>query len=172
MFPYVQELAECIEAKKKSLTTPQVWLKVGATESRFKLLCPKTYDAVCKSEGASPAAGAVATGQGASPAAGSVAQGQGESPAAGEPGAGATEEEEATPPFVDMFWELYKRKGLGRGKLTMRYSEICVPISCFQIKDAAVRAGICKAGNNVDMLLPCLTDEEELCKGDSLGYLS
>ena len=96
VFPYVQELAECIEAKRKSLTTPQVWLKVGATESRFKLLCPKIYDAICKGEGASPPAGAVAKGQGASPAAGSVAQGEGASPAASEPGAGATEEE-ATP---------------------------------------------------------------------------
>ena len=113
VFPYVQELAECTEVIRKSLTTPQVWLKVGATESRFKLLCPKTYVAICKSEGASPAAGAVAKGQGASPAAGSVAQGEGASPAASEPGAGATEEE-ATPPFVDMFWELYKRKDLGR----------------------------------------------------------
>ena len=53
----------------------------------------------------------------------------------------------------------------------MVYVEICVPISCFQIKDAAVRAGICKAGNNVEMWLPCLTNDEKLCKGDSLGYL-
>ena len=54
----------------------------------------------------------------------------------------------------------------------MMYAEISVPTSCFQIKDAAVRAGICKAGNNVEMWLPCLTNEEELCKGDSLGYQS
>ena len=54
----------------------------------------------------------------------------------------------------------------------MRYSEICVPISCFQIKDAAVRAGISKAGNNIDMWLPYLTNEEGLCRGDSLGLQS
>ena len=44
------------------------------------------------------------------------------------------------------------------------------PSSTAQVKDAAVRAGMSKPGSGVDMCLPYLTNEEELCKGDSLGF--
>ena len=155
VFPYVQDLAQCTQAKRRSQTTPQVWLKVGDTTSGFKLLPPKS--------------GAGAMGEGASSAAGAGAEGEGASPAANEAGAGVTEEEK-TPPFVDLFWELYKRKGLGRGKLTMVHAEVAVPSSTAQLKDAAVRAGMSKPGGGVDMWLPYLTNEEGLCKGDSLGF--
>ena len=162
VFPYVQDLAQCNPAKRRSQTTPQVWLKVGDATTGFKLLPPKS-GAGAMGEGASSAAGAGAHGEGASPravagpivegaisAACAGAEGEGASPAATEAGAGATEEE-ATPPFVDMFWELYKRKGLGSGSWIMVYAEIPVPTSCFQIKEAAVRAGMGKAGNHVDL---------------------
>ena len=102
VFPYVQDLKQPINAKKKSQTVPQVWVKIGSTDTAFKLMPPKP-DA-----GESPL-----TDAGARPP-----QGSGGSPAAGEAEEGESTEE-APPPMLDLFWELYKRKGEGNGGLSI-----------------------------------------------------
>ena len=154
VFPYVQDLKQPINAKKKSQTVPQVWVRIGSTDTAFKLM-PPTPDA-----GESPL-----TDAGARPP-----QGSGESPAAGDAAGGASTEE-APPPMLDLFWELYKRKADGNGGLKMMYVEVSVPSASMSVKDPQVRAGMSKACGSVEVSLPYLTNQGQLARGDSLGLL-
>ena len=62
------------------------------------------------------------------------------------------------------------RQGVGGGQLTMNYAEISAPTSTFQLKDAALRAGMNKASGSIDVIVPYLTNTQELRRGDSLGW--
>ena len=73
--------------------------------------------------------------------------------------------------MLDLFWELYKRKGEGNGGLKMMYAEVPVPSASISLKDPQVRAGMSKACGSVELSLPYLTNQEQLGRGDSLGLL-
>ena len=73
--------------------------------------------------------------------------------------------------MLDLFWELYKRKGDGNGGLKMMYVEVSVPSASMSVKDPQVRAGMSKACGSVEVSLPYLTNQGQLARGDSLGLL-
>ena len=78
-----------------------------------------------------------------------------------------------SPRFVDLFWKIYSA-GTGAtlsdtpsGQLTLSSMELSVPASFAQVKDASLRQSA-RAGGNISVTVPFLTNHTELRRGDVL----
>ena len=89
-------------------------------------------------------------------------------------GAGGDEEAGASPLPLDVFWLVYKaQKATPDGCLSISHAELTIPLHMgFQVKDAAVRAGMKNRGGVISTRVPFLTNSGELRRGDALWHHS